>query len=208
MADDWKGDEELRLRMKRSKRKYGNNDKDANAAAVKIQDALARTVNRQPNARGGLFFLSGHCARQFIYLGDKTGATPDGRKAGEDMSKNLSATMGADTEGVTALIATLGSLDSTKWPGDFPLDVMLHPSTVEGERGLALMRTLLSVYYAKGGIQIQFIVISPEELRDAQKHPEKYENLQVRVCGWNVRWNDIPKKEQDEYILRAERIMR
>ena len=208
MARNWEGHEQLRLRMLRSVRKYGNNDPDANAAAVRIQDALATTVNGKPNARGGRFLLSGHCARQFIYLGDRTGATPDGRKAGADLSKNLSATMGADTEGVTALVATLGALDSTKWPGDFPLDVMLHPSTVEGERGLALMRTLLSVYYANGGLQIQFVVISPEELRDAQAHPEKYENLQIRVCGWNVRWNDLPKSEQDEYILRAERIMR
>ena len=208
MAKNWAGAEDLRLRMKRGARKYGNNDPDANVAARAVQDALASVVNRRPNSRGGRFFLSGHCARQFIYLGDRTGATPDGRKAGDDMSKNLSATMGADTEGVTALIATLGSLDSTKWPGDFPLDVMLHPSTVAGERGLDVMRSLLDVYFANGGVQIQFNVTSPEELRDAQAHPEKYENLQVRVCGWNVRWNDIPKPEQDEFILRAERIMR
>ena len=173
-----------------------------------IQDAIAREINHRPNSRGGVFWLVGHTARAFIYSGEKTGATPDGRKAGDQFSKNMSATMGADTEGVTALVNTLAALDSTKWPGDFPLDVMLHPSTVEGERGLALMRTILNVYYANGGIQMQFIVISPEELRDAQAHPEKYENLQVRVCGWNVRWNDLPKKEQDEYILRAERIMR
>jgi len=85
---------------------------------------------------------------------------------------------------------------------------MLHPSSVEGEKGLATMRALLAVYFAGGGLQIQFNVVSPEELRDAQAHPEKYENLQVRVCGWNVRWNDIPKAEQDEYILRAESIAR
>ena len=208
MAKNWEGYEELRLRMKNSKRKYGNNDPDANAAAVRIQDAIAAAVNHKPNSRGGVYGLVGHTARAFIYSGGETGATPDGRKAGDQFSKNMSATMGADTEGVTALVNTLAALDSTKWPGDFPLDVMLHPSTVEGESGLALMRTLQSVYYANGGIQMQFIVISPEELRDAQAHPEKYENLQVRVCGWNVRWNDLPKKEQDEYILRAERIMR
>ena len=208
MAKNWEGAEDLRQRMLRSVRKYGNNDKDANAAAVRIQDALAAEVNGKPNARGGRFLLSGHCARAFLYLGEQTGATPDGRKAGAEMSKNLSATMGSDTEGVTALVATLGSLDSRKWPGDFPLDVMLHPSSADGEKGLELMRTLLDVYFANGGVQIQFVVVSPEELRDAQKHPEKYENLQVRVCGWNVRWNDIPKSEQDAYILRAERIMR
>ena len=206
LAKNWDGHEELRLRMRRNVRKYGNNDRDANAAAVRVQDALAAVVNGRENSRGGRFCLSGHCARQFIYLGDKTGATPDGRKAGEDLSKNLSATMGADTEGVTALVATLCSLDSRKWPGDFPLDVMLHPSTVAGERGLELMRSLLDVYFARGGVQIQFNILDLDELRDAQLNPAKYENLQIRVCGWNVRWNDLPRAEQDEYILRAERI--
>ena len=208
LAEDWKGREDLRLRMKRSKRKYGNNDPDANAAAVSIQDAIAAVVNHIPNSRGGVYGLVGHTARAFVYSGADTGATPDGRKAGDQFSKNMSATMGADTEGVTALVNTLGVLDSSKWPGDFPLDVMLHPSTSEGERGLALMRTLLGVYYANGGLQIQFVIVSPEELKDAQAHPEKYENLQIRVCGWNVRWNDIPKAEQDEYILRAENVMK
>ena len=204
MAKNWEGHEDLQRRMRRSRRKYGNNDRDANAAAVRIQDALAAAVNRRPNARGGKFFVSGHCARQFICLGLRTGATPDGRSAGEEMSKNLSATMGADTAGATALVETLGALDSRKWPGDFPLDVMLHPSAAAGEEGLATMRTLLDVYFANSGVQIQFVVVSSEELRDAQAHPEKYENLQVRVCGWNVRWNDLPKTEQDAYIRRAE----
>lgn len=206
MARNWDGAEELRLRMKRSKRKYGNNDPDANAAASMIQDAISPEVNGKPNSRGGFFMICGHSARAFIYQGEATGATPDGRKAGDQFSKNLSATMGADTEGATALIDTLASLDSTKWPGDFPLDVMLHPATVKGERGLDLMRSLVSVYFDHGGLQIQFNVVSAEELRDAQAHPENYENLQIRVCGWNVRWNDMPKSEQDEYILRAERI--
>ena len=208
MADNWKDREDLRLRMRRSERKYGNNDPDANAAAVQIQDAIAAVINHVPNSRGGVFGLCGHAARGFINLGGKTGATPDGRKAHEQISKNLSATMGADTKGATALVNTLAALDSSKWPGDFPLDVMLHPSTVEGEKGLELMRTLLDVYFANGGLQIQFNVVSPEELRAAQRDPAKYANLQVRVCGWNVRWIDMPKFEQDEYILRAERIMR
>ncbi len=207
MAANWKGRDDLRLRMKRSKRKWGNNDPDANATAAAVSKALAAAVNGKPNVRGGIYFLTGHTARAFIYEGEATGATPDGRKAGEEFSKNMSATMGADTEGVTALVQTLSALDSRDWPGDYPLDVMLHPATVEGDRGLALMRTLLDVYYANGGLQIQFVVVSADELRDAQKHPEKYENLQIRVCGWNVRWNDIPKAEQDAYILRAESIM-
>ena len=208
MAADWKGYEKLRLRMLRSKRKWGNNDPEANALGAELIECFASQVNGKPNSRGGIFLASGHCARMYLNFASKTGATPDGRKAGEEMSKNLSPTMGADTEGATALVATLASSDVTKLPGDYPLDMMLHPSVCEGERGLMAMKTLVKLFHRNGGSVIQFTVFSAEELRDAQAHPEKYENLQVRVCGWNVRWNDMTKEEQDAYIRRAENIMR
>ena len=208
MAANWKGREELRLRMLRSKRKWGVNDPEANALGSEIAKRLSSVINGRPNSRGGRFGMSGHNARQFIVQGAKTGATPDGRRKGEEFSKNLSPTMGADTEGVTALIQTLAALDSKDFPGDFPLDVMLLPYTVSGDKGLEMMKALLSQYYANGGLMMQFNVFDAEELRDAQAHPEKYENLQVRVCGWNVRWNDLPKVEQDAYIRRAEEIAR
>ena len=208
MAVNWKGREELRLRMLRSKRKWGVNDPEANALGSEIAKQLSSVINGRPNSRGGRFGMSGHNARQFIVQGAKTGATPDGRRKGEEFSKNLSPTMGADTEGVTALIQTLAALDSKDFPGDFPLDVMLLPYTVSGDKGLEMMKALLSQYYANGGLMMQFNVFDAEELKDAQAHPEKYENLQVRVCGWNVRWNDLPKVEQDAYIRRAEEIAR
>ena len=207
MAANWAGREDLRLRMQRSKRKWGANDPDANATAQRLSKAVAGVVNHKPNARGGQYLLSGHSARGFVTLGAKTGATPDGRRAGEEFSKNLSPTMGADTEGVTALVHSLGAIASTDFPYDFPLDVMLLPSTVEGEKGLEMMKALLKVYYANDGVMMQFNVFSPELLRDAQAHPEKFANLMVRVCGWSVRWNDLPKVEQDAYIRRAECIL-
>lgn len=208
MKADWKGREPLRLRMLRSKRKWGNNDAEANALGAEIIDCFARRLNGMPNSRGGIFLASGHCARQYIELGMRTGATPDGRRNGEEMSKNLSPTMGADTEGATALVTTLASSDVTKLPADYPLDMMLHPSACEGEKGLQAMKTLVRLFHRNGGSVIQFTVFSAEELRDAQAHPEKYENLQVRVCGWNVRWNDMTRKEQDAYIRRAENLMK
>ena len=204
MSRNWKGHEELRLKMLRSKRKWGNNDAGANALGREIADAAGRVINGRPNSRGGRFWMSGHNALTFVWEGRLTGATPDGRKAGEELSKNLSPTMGADTEGATALVSTLGALDSRDFAGDFPLDVMLLPQTVAGDKGLETMKALVFQYYANGGLMIQFNVFDAEELKDAQRHPEKYENLQVRVCGWNVRWNDLPKVEQDKYILRAE----
>ena len=208
MAENWKGHEPLRLRMLRSKRKWGNNDPEANALGAEIVDTFAAQLNGKPNSRGGIFYASGHSARQYIRFGQRTGATPDGRLAGEEISKNMSPTMGADTEGATALVSTLAASDATKLPSDYPLDVMLHPSVCAGEKGLMLMKTLVRRFHKNGGSVIQFTVFSAEELRDAQMHPEKYENLQVRVCGWNVRWNDMSKTEQDAYIKRAENIMK
>ena len=206
MSDNWKGHEDLRLRMCRSKRKWGNNDAEANALGAAIVRTYAGELNGRPNGRNGRFIANGHCARQFIVLGRLTGATPDGRLAGDEFSKNISPAPGADSEGVSALVMGVTSLDSRLLPGDFPLDVMLHPSTVAGDRGLETMRTIVETYHARGGVQIHFNVVDPAELRDAQLHPEKYENLQVRVCGWNVRWNDLDRREQDAYLRRLEAI--
>ena len=208
MCENWKGHETLRLRMLRSKRKWGNNDSEANALGAEIAEAYASQLNGKPNSRGGVFLASGHSARQYIELGEKTGATPDGRLAGEEISKNMSPTMGADTEGATALVATLAASNVMEFPGDYPLDMMLHPSACHGEKGLKAMRSLVEIFHRNGGSVIQFTVFSAEELKDAQAHPEKYENLQVRICGWNVRWNDLCKSEQDAYIRRAENVMK
>lgn len=208
MGENWKGREDLRLRMLASKRKWGNNDSEVNAISREISKCLAAVVNDRPNSRGGKFCMSGHNARQFIEQGEKTGATPDGRRKGEEFSKNLSPTMGVDTEGVTALVQTLASLDSFDFPGDFPLDIMLLPYTVSGEKGLDMMKALIYQYFDNGGFVVQFNVFDVDELKQAQKNPQKFENLQVRVCGWNVRWNDLPKVEQDAYIRRAEAIAR
>ncbi len=206
MAANWEGREELRRRMLRSKRKWGNNDPEANALGAELAATFAEQLNGRPNSRGGVFLASGHCARQFIELGEKTGATPDGRRAGEEMSKNLSPTMGADTEGATALVLTLASSSVETLPDDYPLDMMLHPSVCAGEKGLEVMKALVRLFHGNGGSVIQFTVFSAEELRNAQARPEKYENLQVRVCGWNVRWNDLSRVEQDAYIRRAENV--
>jgi formate C-acetyltransferase len=139
-------------------------------------------------------------------MGEKTGATPDGRLAGEEFSKNLSPTMGMDRNGVTALIKSVCTMSAMDLPGDFPLDVMMHPATVQGEEGLAALRALLYTYFAKGGLAIHFNIFDAEVLKEAQKNPEKYANLQIRVCGWNVRFVELAKAEQDAYIKRAENV--
>jgi len=208
MAANWEGHDRLRLRMLRSRRKWGCNDAEANALGRRVGHVFGAAINGFPNARRSVYRASGHSAYQFVDQAKSIGATPDGRKAGDEMSKNLSAAVGADSEGVTALINTLASVDPEDFPSDVPLDITLLAGSAEGEKGLAMMRILVERYFKNGGCAVHFNVVDIAELRDAQEHPEKYENLQVRVCGWNVRWNDLPKKEQDAYITRAEEMSR
>ena len=206
MAKNWEGHEDLRQRMLRSSAKWGNGEQMTMGLAREIVKGVAAVINGRPNSRGGVFKVVGHSGRCHYWLGAETGATLDGRKRGEELSKNISPTMGADTEGATALVNSAAALDARDLPGDFPLDVALLPHTVAGEKGLQAMRALIETYFANGGLVIQFNIHDAETLRDAQRHPEKYENLQVRVTGWNVRWNDIPREEQDKFIQRAEGI--
>ena len=208
MAANWAGHEELRLRMCASRRKWGSNDPLTNRLTHDLYHAFGATVNGKPNSRGGMFVAGGHSVDFFVIFGKSTGATPDGRKAGDEFSKNISSAPGADREGPTALIASMSHIDCADIPGDIILDMMIHPSLVRGEKGIATMKALVKRYFSCGGIAIHFNIFSAEELRDAQAHPERYENLQVRVCGWNVRWNDLSRKEQDAYIRRAENVMK
>lgn len=206
LAADWKGFEDLHTKVVKSLRKYGNDDAETDRYTEAMSAYFASKVNNRPNARGGVYKAIMHTAMEFVWEGEKTGATPDGRYAGDEISKNGSPSVGMDREGVTALIKSALKARPYTYCESFCLDVMLHPTAVSGDEGLEIMKSLLFMYMKNGGQTVQFNVFNTETLRDAQKRPEKYQNLQVRVCGWNVLWNNLSKKEQNAYITRAENI--
>ena len=206
LAANWEGHEALRLRMKRSRLKWGCGNPEADALAKEVIEGFTSRFVGKPNSRGGVFVCYGLNSRGFIRGGEITGATPDGRKAGDFFSKNMAPSVGAETDGITGSIRSYGAIAPENFPCGSIFDVMIHPSAVEGENGLRAFRVLVERFFAGGGVALNVNIVSSETLRDAQAHPEKYENLQVRVAGWNVRWNDIPRKEQDEYIARIETV--
>jgi len=207
LDNNWAGHEKLRRKVLRSGLKFGNGIREVDFYAEMIARFIGNKINMRPNGRGGCYLASCHSAKQYSVLGERTGATPDGRRAGDEMSKNLSPTMGMDTSGVTALVKSVTAIDSTVFPGDFPLDVMMHPATVRGQEGLDAMRGLIQTYMEQHGLAVHFNIFDAQMLRDAQANPENYTGLQVRVCGWNVHFSDMAKKEQDAFILRAENII-
>ena len=206
LAADWKGFEELRRRVLGCTVRYGNGDPDADRIAVRLARFIGRRINSRKNSRGGIWKADMHSAREFLDGGIRTAATPDGRRAGEEMSKNASPVMGMDISGVTSLIRSAIAASSAGVLGDIPLDVMMHPSAVSGDDGIAAWKKLIRVFLEHNGTAIHFNIFDAATLRDAQEHPENYRGLQVRVCGWNVRFTEMAKSEQDMYIRRAENI--
>lgn len=206
LDNNWKGYEPLHTKIRKSCHKYGNSDKTADVYSQAMAAYFAMKVNNRPNARGGVYKAIMHSAMQFIEQGKLTSATPDGRYDGDEISKNASPSVGMDKNGVTALINSALCVKPYIYPESFCLDIMLHPTAVEGDGGLGIMKALLFAYMNGGGMSIQFNVFSTDTLKDAQKNPQKYQNLQVRVCGWNVLWNNLSEKEQNSYIARAENI--
>lgn len=206
LDNNWKGYEPLHTQIRKSCHKYGNSDTTADVYSQAMAAYFAMKVNNRPNARGGVYKAIMHSAMQFIEQGKLTSATPDGRYDGDEISKNASPSVGMDKNGVTALINSVLCVKPYIYPESFCLDIMLHPTAVEGDEGLGIMKSLLFAYMNGGGMSIQFNVFSTDTLKDAQKNPQKYQNLQVRVCGWNVLWNNLSEKEQNSYIARAENI--
>ncbi len=204
---NYEGYESLRAKALACKHKYGNGDEMSDFYANSIVKFVSDKLGTEKNGHGNRRNLSVHSARAFIIEGGKTGASPDGRRRGDEISKNASPTPGADRNGITALIKSALSIDQTLATVSNCLDAMLHPSAVQGEDGLAALMAVLDTYIDKGGASIHFNIFNADMLRDAQKHPEKYRNLQVRVCGWNQLWNNMPRAEQDAYIKRAENVV-
>ena len=203
---DWKGFEKLRLMALNCPHKYGNSDPDTDRYTGALSNLITFKINNRPNKKGGVYKTEAHSPR-FVWQGLKTQATPDGRYAGEELSKNASPTPGMDKKGATAFIKSAIRLHPENFTTGGCLDLMLHPSTVSGEDGLDVFHSLINTYFANGGSSMQFDVFDAGKLKDAQEHPEKYRNLQVRVCGWNAQWNNLTRPEQDAYILRAQNIM-
>lgn len=207
LAANWQGYETLHTKILKSSRKYGNNEEETDRYTAALSSFFASRVNNRPNARGGVYKAIMHSARQFIEQGKKTGATPDGRYAGQEISKNASPTPGMDRNGVTALLNSALTTMPYTYMESHCVDVMLHPSAIDGEGGYLIFKSLLFTYMRGGGQSIQFNIFDSEMLRAAQKDPAHYQNLQVRVCGWNVLWNNLSREEQEAYMARAAHIV-
>lgn len=204
LKNNWDGYEMLRQRVKKTFPKYGMGDQETDGFARATLERLAGKINGRPNAKGGVYRFGAFTVDWRFPFGEKTGASADGRLAGETLSKNICATLGCDREGVTAQILSAAKLGGGITPNGSVVDIALHYSAVRGENGIKAMMASLDAFVDAGGASIQYNVLNADTLRDAQKNPVNYPNLQVRVCGWNATFVSLTEKEQNEFILQAE----
>jgi len=201
---NWEGYEELREMLLDDPEKFGNDLDSVDGIAVELLDRFTTKVTSRKNMRGGHFVVNGESIWFSHKWADKCGAMPDGRARGDLLSKNMSASIGQDRKGITAHIKSVTKIDATGLAYGCPFDYMLHPSAVKGEDGLNAMLGLLRTFMKRGGYGYQGNVQDAAILRDAQEHPEKYPNLQVRISGWSWFFTQMEKNFQDEFIRRAE----
>ncbi len=203
LLSNWEKDKELRIKCKKLNKKYGNGNAEADALTSRIINFAGARLNGVSNGRGGVFKMGAFSVDTYMNMSRKQPATPDGRCDDEFLSKNITATMGCDKEGISGLIRSLGVVDFTQTPNGSVLDFIVHPSAVEGEAGAGILWNIVKSHFKQGGFAAHGNVFDRQRLIDAQKNPDKYKNLQVRVCGWNAYFVDLTKAEQDVFIANS-----
>lgn len=200
---NWEGYEPLRLRLQNEAPKYGNGDREADLLTSWAMDIYAEHFNHaklqlgQPHA--GMFSVSSH-----IPMGQGTFATLDGRRTGTPLSDGISPVQGSDRKGPTAVLAGAAALRQDHVYNGTLLNMKFHPRSVAGQEGLDKLEELVNTYFKNGGMHIQYNIIGSDTLRDAQKHPERYRDLVIRIAGFSAYFVELYKDLQDDLISRTD----
>jgi pyruvate formate-lyase/glycerol dehydratase family glycyl radical enzyme len=200
---NFEGFGELRKKLVYDTPKYGNDDDYADNQAREVFEIFYKSVNGRPTARGGTFRINMLPTTCHIYFGEVIGATPDGRKAHEPLSEGISPVQGADRKGPTAVLKSAAKIDHIRTGGTL-LNQKFTPSFFEEEESITKFSKLIRSYFRMDGHHIQFNVITADILRAAQKNPDKYKDLIIRVAGYSDYFNDLNEDLQNEIIRRTE----
>lgn len=203
LKNNWENQEILRLQIKNNYPKYGVGDTHTDELANQIIESLSSCINGRPNAKGGIWRLGTFSINWRWEFGEYTHASADGRKAGETLSQNTSATFGADKQGATGHLLSASTFPHTLTPNGSIVDLDIHISAVRGENGLNALVATLKTYFQRKGMAVHYNILDTEILKKAKKDPSAYPNLQVRLCGWNVLFSSLSEKEKDEFIARV-----
>lgn len=184
--------------------KFGNDIAEVDRMARDVAYTYTRPMLKYTNPRGGIYQAGLYPVSANVPLGAQTGATPDGRLAHKPVADGVSPSAGKDTNGPTAAANSVAKLDHGIASNGTLFNQKFHPSALSGVRGLENFVNLIRSYFDQKGSHMQFNVVDRETLLDAQKNPEKYPHLIVRVAGYSAIFTTLSKTLQDDIIQRTE----
>ena len=200
---NFEGEERLRQLLLNKPPKFGNDDPYVDGIYREMVQFIAKNVQTWPDARGGTYSFNVHSQTVNVSHGAVCGATPDGRRAGEAFCDNASPMMGRDMKGPTATVKSVASMGQASFHDGALFNLRFDPKGVQGEKGLASIEGVIKTYFQNGGEHIQINVVDDETLRAAQRTPEKYKGLMVRVAGYMAYFTELDKDAQDTIIYRT-----
>lgn len=200
---DFKGEEKMRQYIRNHTPFFGNDDEEADTIAVQVYNDLQAAIEGHPNTRGGKTYMNMLSTTCHNYFGSVCGASANGRLAHFAVSDGTSPDHGDDTHGPTAVVRSLGKLDQTQCGGTL-LNIRFLPQLLRREQDIKKFAQLVRYYFSLGGHHIQFNIVDTETLLEAQKDPDHYRDLLVRVAGYSDYFNDCNLTLQNEIIARTE----
>ncbi|MFX1573081.1 MAG: glycyl radical protein [Promethearchaeota archaeon] len=181
--------------------KFGNDDNYVDQIAIDVARFYCEEIVKHTNYRGGKFNPGIYSTTFHLAFGVFTAASADGRRKSEPLSNGLGPTSGMDKKGPTAILNSIKKLKNELMTNGNSLILSFHPNTLKTEVLIPLIRTF---FEPKGGYQVQFNVVGKETLCEAQKNPNDYRGLVVRIAGYSVYFTELSKNAQDEIIARTE----
>jgi len=199
LKNNYEGHEDILEYIKNRVSHFGTDNKESNALAKRVADTVVNKLKKFTTFRGANFVPGAFSYRDHEQHGLNTQASPDGRRAGDILADGSSPVQGYDNQGPTLSLNSTVSWEPLRFLGGISVNVKLSPS-VSTEQII----NLIEGYIKQNGIQLQFNVVDTEVLRDAQKNPDKYGNLIVRIGGYSDYFTKIPKRLQDDVIARSQ----
>ncbi len=184
--------------------KFGNDIDDVDLFGREVAYTYTKPVQNYKNPRGGRYHAGLYPVSANVPLGLQTGATPDARLAGAPIADGVSPAAGSDVKGPTAAANSVAKLDHGIASNGTLFNMKFHPSALKGTSGIEGFISLIRAFFDQKGMHMQFNVVSRETLLDAQKHPENYKNLVVRVAGYSALFTTLSRSLQDDIINRTE----
>jgi pyruvate formate-lyase/glycerol dehydratase family glycyl radical enzyme len=202
---NFEGQEDIRQMLINRAPKFGNDDDLVDGLCNEVLRVYCDELRKYRNMRDGLFIGALYYLTANIPFGKRTAATPDGRKSGEPLNDGgISPVHGRDRKGPTAVARSVGKLDNQRVPHGSILNQRFHPSLLDGDDKLKLFQQYIRTFMDLGGWHTQFNVITSDILREAQKEPEKYRYLVIRVAGYSAYFTQLEEELQNDIIERTE----